>query len=508
MKKRKLSVVAAILSVCTMFCATGCQDEAKTPPSYGSDTQYQFDYWGSGPSDGIYRDKGVEYYAGKDFRTVEDFQVFKDAGFNILHLGSHVRADNVSSKEEFDAANLAALQAANQVGFDQIVISDWRVSSNLSKQAGGIIGRGKMFADEAALDAYISKCISWYKDIPGVNAFNIGDEPKWVDLEAFGQVYRSIGRVWPEAERFWNLFPCFTYLGGNSELSIGPTTVKEGQTVFEACREQYERYLNKALDCMGDVDYLRFDAYPLTGSGVNNSYIATLQIAAKICKQRGIELQVYSQACEMYKGSTLAIRKIDSIADARWINNINIGFGTRSMGFFTYITSDNSNGETFVDGSSFITYKHEKTKVYDIWSSLMHANQDFAPISFNFDYRGSRTYKSDADSRYDHSHVNAADNSHVLKKITDVQIDKGCAVVTESYDVETRNYMYMIMNAIDPAIKGSPAYQTATVTFDERYTHLLVYKNASGTPTIVELDEDHKVVIEQTAGEAWFVIPY
>lgn len=508
MTKRKLSVVSAILSICTIFCAAGCSDEAKTPPSYGSDTQYQFDYWGEGPTNGKWTINGVEYSAGKSFLTEEGYTMFKDAGFNILHLNSTVRADNVSSKEEFDAQNLHILEAANAVGFDTIVISDWRIAGTLSKQAGGIIGPGKMFADEAALDAYIAECIAWYKDIPGVNAFNIGDEPKWVDLEAFGQVYRSVGRVWPEAERFWNLFPCPTSTGGNAQINVGPIIVKEGETVFEACREQYERYVNKALDCMGDVDYVRFDAYPLTGSGVNDSYIATLQIAAKICKQRGIELHVYSQACEMYKGSTLAIRRIDSIADARWINNMNIGFGARAMGFFTYNQRTSSNGETFVDGGSFITLRNEKTKVYDIWSSLMHANQDFAPIVFNFDYRGSRTYKADVASRYNHSQVDAADNSHVLKRITDVQIDKGCALVTESYDVDTRNYMYMIMNAIDPAIKGSPAYQTTTVTFDERYTHLLVYKNASSTPTIVELDEEHKVVIEQTAGEAWFVIPY
>lgn len=506
MKKKGLSIIAAILSVCTIFCASGCGEEVKTPPSYSKNAELKFDYWGSGPTDGIYRLDGVEYFAGKDFRTVEDFQTFKDAGFNILHLGSSVRADNVSSKEEYDAANLEALQAANEVGFDQIVISDWRIATTLSKTAGGLIGKGKMFASEEALDAYISECISWYKDIPGVNAFNIGDEPKWVDLEAFGQVYQSIGRVWPEAERFWNLFPMV--MSENMEVSIGPVEPKNGQTLGEATKEQYERYVNKALDCMGDVSYLRFDAYPLTSSGVESNFIPTLQITAKVCKQRGIDLQLYTQSCEMLKGNTVKIRKIEREDDARWLNNISLGFGTRAMGFFTYVTSDSRKDyEWFVDGSSFLTYKHEKTEVFDIWTNIMHKNQDFASVILNFDYRGSRTYNVETSS-IGMGQVSLADNTHVLKKIKDVQINKECALVTELFDVESKNYMYMIMNVVDPQVRGSKGFQTTTVTFKEGITHVVMYKNADATPEIVKLDKNRQFVVKQRAGEAVYVIPY
>ena len=68
--------------------------------------------------------------------------------------------------------------------------------------------------------------------------------------------------------------------------------------------------------------------------------------------------------------------------------------------------------------------------------------------------------------------------------------------------------MYVLMNVIDPAERGSTGYQTMTVTFDDRYTHVLMFKNAINEPIIVELDKNNQLVVEQHAGEAVYVIPY
>ncbi len=417
-----------------------------------------------------------------------------------MHLSSTVRADNVYSKEDYDAQNLAALTAANNVGFDQIVISDWRYAAALSRTPGGLIGKNKKFADEAALDAYISNCISWYKDIEGVNAVNVGDEPCYDHLESFGQVYQSLGRVWPEAQRFYNFFAC-----GDNEDAIGPIVQREGQLRFDAVKEQYERYLNKAIECMGDIPYIRFDSYPLQPSGISYGYIPTLQIAAKVCKQNGMELHVYLPAMEMYNGSNLTYRKL-TVKDVQYLNNMTLGFGASALGCWTYFTPDDANGEYFVDGSSLVTRRCEKTEIYDYYQDRFAKDQDFASVILNFSYRGSRTY-SVPNSSIGTKQVSVADNTFVLKAISDVSIDKECAVVTELYDTAKRNYMYMIMNAVDPQVKGSKAYQTTTVTFEDKYTHVLIYKNAINEPYSVKLNK-HKLEIEQTAGEAVFVIPY
>jgi hypothetical protein len=423
-------------------------------------------------------------------------------------MGSSVRPDLAKDREDFLAQNGEVLATANEVGFNQIVISDWRLATTtIAKREGGLIGKDKPFANEAELDAHVANCIAMYKDIPGINAFNIGDEPGWNQLESFGQLYQSIGRVWPEAERFYNFFP----LGLNTsfELTIGPVVQKDGQTLAEAAIEQYENYLNTALDYMGDVTYLRFDAYPLRANSVLAEYIPALQVAAKICKQRGIELQIYTQSCEILNMGNPHIRKVDA-RGAQWLNNTILGFGARAIGYFTYVTnsSSNSSGETFIDGSSFLTHKHKKTELYDIMQKIMADNQKFANVLFNFSYCGSRTYISDEPSKYSTLHASLADNSHVLKRVEDLKIDKGCALVTELYDPENRYFMYMVMNLLDPIAKGSPAYQTTTVTFSEQFTHVLTYKNNSAVPVIQELDKNHQLVIEQTAGEAMFVIPY
>ncbi len=137
----------------------------------------------------------------------------------------------------------------------------------------------------------------------------------------------------------------------------------------------------------------------------------------------------------------------------------------------------------------------------------MHSNQDFASVIKNFDYRGSRTYKVEVSS-LGMDQVKYADNSHELKRITNVQIDKECALITELYDMNKRNYMYVMMNIIDSQERGSTGYQTMTVTFDDRYTHVLMFKNAINEPIIVELDKNNQLVVEQHAVEAVYVIPY
>ena len=508
MKKRFLSLVVSFFCVCSSLIGVGCQGTGtgtsattKTPPEYTQNSEQKFVFWSYAPTDGIYRQNGEEFYSGEDFRTEEQYQMYKDVGFNMLHLSSTVRADNVSSKAEYDANNLAALAAANNVGFDQIIISDWRIAAVLSKTTGGLIGRDKMFPNEAALDAYIAECISYYKDIEGVNAFNVGDEPRMDQLEAFGQVYQSIGRVWPEAYRFYNFFG-----GIENEEAFGRIVPREGQSRWDAAKELYEEYIYTAIDCMGgDIPYLSFDRYPLIASGVHVEYFPTLEILAKICKQKGMELYAWTQSCEMYSGSTLIYRKVNR-TDVQWMNNSLLGFGVSGIGCFTYSTTDWTNGEIFADGGSLLTYDHEKTEIYDYYQEICARNQDFASVILNFDYRGCRTY-SVSNSPIDVGHVKGVDNTHVFKAISDVSIDKGCALVTELYDTKTRNSMYMIMNAIDTQVKGSKAYQTTTVTFDNQYSHVLVFKNAINEPYTVEL-KNHKLEIEQTPGEAVYVIPY
>ena len=97
------------------------------------------------------------------------------------------------------------------------------------------------------------------------------------------------------------------------------------------------------------------------------------------------------------------------------------------------------------------------------------------------------------------------DNSYTFQKLLNVSIDKECALVTELYDDENDNFMYMVMNTLDPIHRGSRAYQTTELTFAPEYTHVVIYKNGVGTPQKLL---NGKVSVELTPGEAVYVLPY
>ena len=67
------------------------------------------------------------------------------------------------------------------------------------------------------------------------------------------------------------------------------------------------------------------------------------------------------------------------------------------------------------------------------------------------------------------------------------------------------NYMYMVQNIVDSTRKGSKAYQTTVLTFDEKYTHAVLF--VKGEQSIVKLEEG-TLTLKHKAGEATYVIPY
>lgn len=476
-------------------------------PNY-NDSGLRFQFFGNGgPNNGKYYIDGVEYVGGEDRRTVEGYQEYKDAGFNWLHLGSSIVVHFSATKEEFLEKNLKYLQNANEAGFETIEISDYRFTDTLSRLEGGLIGDGKKFSTEKELDDFISDCISWYKDIPGVNAVDIGDEPTWKGLESFGQIYKSLQRVWPESKKFYNFFPFA--LDENLTASIGPVYPKKNQTLMDAAKEQYERYLNKALDEMGDVEYLRFDDYPMRPDCISYCHIPVLQVAAKVAKDRGVKLYAFTQTFDMLHYGRLKYRKINKM-DAYWMNNLLLGFGVKGIGYFQYkARSENvTRGETFPDGSSLIARNGEKTYLYEIIQRITAENQKFAPAILNFEYNGSKAYQ--VSSEYDFSHLMFSDNSYKFKELKKLKINQGGAFVTELFDKTNNRYMYMVMNVVSP-FYTNPEYpegitvEEFTVTFDKKYKNALVYQNGESQSVPLQNGVYKTTLI---AGEAVFVVPY
>ena len=115
-----------------------------------------------------------------------------------------------------------------------------------------------------------------------------------------------------------------------------------------------------------------------------------------------------------------------------------------------------------------------------------------------FEYKGSKVigYPSSV------SHLKKITVSNSFTKLSDCSVNTGSALITELYDDENGNYMYMAMNVLDP--DATATEETVSMTFNG-YTHVLVYRN--GGEEKVELSGG-VYTVTLTNGEAVYVIPY
>ena len=87
--------------------------------------------------------------------------------------------------------------------------------------------------------------------------------------------------------------------------------------------------------------------------------------------------------------------------------------------------------------------------------------------------------------------------------IDSVTTSKEYTLVTELYDAEKYNYMYMVMNTIDPNEGGT---QTVTVTFDGTFDRVYVYDQTGARTSVTLTNNVYEVTL--AAGQAVYLLPY
>lgn len=520
--KRIISLIASGIMVASALSFAGCGDGYTANKPVYDGTDKHFDYYAyHSISDGNWVINSENYIAGEDFRTVERIQEYKDAGMTIL-LPQSKASITYGTQEEADILK-HVMDISLEGGIDKVIVSDYRLVLLCRETSeGGIIGEGditestikntikltKKFKDEAALDEYVAGCLAQYKDHAAFYGVLLQDEPNYKMATAYGQVYKSIKRACADAYIQMNLLPMESTTFKNYPPLEGQEDVDEtgrdsADVSLDELVARYKLYVSAFLDATG-CPYLQYDQYPMTASkGIIGDYIRSFQEAAEECKERGIELKHIAQTIS-YTNNTVLNRRQITEEDARYLNNMMLGFGVKQIMYYTFWTkSENTTAETTIDGSCFIDWYGNKTELYYFMQEIIKENSEFENVILNFDYSSSCTY-SVTPTVYSDSQVSMAKEG-TFKKATSVEIDKECALVTELYDADKDNYMYMLQNVVNPVYKGKKAYQTITVTFPENYKYVSVFKN--GKRSEVKL-VNGKYSVSQTPGEAVFVIPY
>lgn len=470
-------------------------------PDY-SCSKKQFDFYAYGaPNAGLWRVDGETFSVGEDFRTVERFKEYKDAGMTIYFPQTSARIDKDNPEADWEQTK-PIWDKAYQAGLNKIIAWDSRIMA-LSQKTESLIGEGKLFADEDQLVQYIRDCLALYNNHPAFYGVMLTDEPKYTQVVAYGQTYRAIKKAMPSCFVQYNLLPMFNYQP-MVESFYPPIDGLAGTREAQAMA-RYKLYLEQFIDATG-ADYVMYDHYPMTVRGIRDAYLPCMQIAAEVCREKKVAFYFVAGTFEMLVRGALENRRIDE-KDARWLNNTMLAYGVKQIGYFTYFTKgDNrSDGESFVDGGSFITRHGEKTDIYYFMQKIMAENQAFAPVILNFEYQKGTVYKAmrPEETQTPDSHIWMMSRYCTFTKLKKISCDKEFGLITELYDAQKQQYMYAALNLVNPSV--AVGEQTIEMSFGDEYTSVLVYQNGKGKKLPLV---DNKISMQLTAGEAVYVLPY
>lgn len=224
-------IVSCVMAVCTLLTVTACgeknsgvneEEMIALAPDYSMYNYTMDSYAYAGPNDGYWNKDGVVYYTGKNLKTVEGYQTYKEAGLNIYFPQNDAYLTVVYAadvKPTDYASDFWARREANwekdakpywdkayEAGLDRIIMMDPQIQywsgveyGMLIKPADEVIPDGVespyTFQSEEEFDATIAKVLEPYVDHPGFYGVMLKDEPRYSCVEAYGQTCRAIKRV-------------------------------------------------------------------------------------------------------------------------------------------------------------------------------------------------------------------------------------------------------------------------------------------------------------------------
>ncbi len=469
-------------------------------------------------SNGTYKLYDRPYDVGESYITKEYIKQYFESGLKFLCPQAMAPAN--SEARPFVGSDLEkVMNICHELGYDKsVVLTDnqiytpyYRAIANCSTETDWskitCIGNAEwQWKSEEELDAFMEQQLKNYCYHPAFQGVFMPDEPKAQYMKVIGETYKSLRRVQKKLgieEMFINinLFPYYTNLCKSAYPSVeADFSLSEVQRQHEG----YRRYIKSYFEETG-ADYVQADVYPMNEKFIYRLYVLNLQIMAEVAKEYDAKIIIVTQS--HYNVG----QRPTSYESLKYMNNLTFGFGGSNIGYYSYFTLDDSGNYNHFDNGSMVSRFGDKTPVYDMVKDLNVEAQKLAPTILNFKYKTSATYlKNDATTFLDHmSYANKYIGKNDLEPFTKLKqfdFDKEMAIVTELYDAEKDNYMYMAFNSIDPLNKGTTVYQTSKLTFSEEYNKALVFYN--GEYSIIDLEQDHSLTVKTHPGEAQFIIPF
>ena len=387
-----------------------------------------------GPTNGEYVLADGTRVQNEDFRTVERYQEYKDCGFDTLLL----LGNDPYNGEEFSESQLKKnLDMCAQVGL-QCIVYDKRIH-DLSMQDDGIIGEGKPFADEKALEEYLSGCIVPYKGHSAFFGLELGDEPRFQKLKSFGQIYKAFSAMGEKV--FFNsvLFPYFN----NNEAYYTDNEALKG---VDSYVDYIERWFRET-----DAESIDYDYYPFkflrdpdcatdpTDSYVEVTHFINLQLMSETARRLGKKFYITLQAYASATTAGSAYKRRMRFPDFRYQLNAAFAFGAKDLRYYTYWTFPSQIGDPTVE--AIMSPTGEK-QYYDFVKQMNEEAQKQAEYVLDYDYVATVLCEKEQPK---------FEKLVSLEAFEGASVEANCAVIFNKMQNKSGATGYYVMNAEDPA---------------------------------------------------------
>lgn len=419
--------------------------------------------------------------------TVEKYKEYTALGFNMLMSGT---IGTYYGEEWETSICKKVMDIAYEGGVKKYIVGDQRFYE-LSRHKEGIIGEGKPFADEAALDAFIADRMKDYVKHPAFYGVYLVDEPHYYYFKAFGQLCHSVRRVYPQAFVYCNLLPLDT-------LRWMDERYPQGGDLFE----RRKKYLEMFLDETG-CDYVMYDDYPFCYNKENKVlYLRCMQDAAALCRDRKINFSFVAQSFSMKIGNN-DYYWTPNEQEMRYQINLLLGFGVKELGFFTYMPHGAGGGEEFPDDGAMLNKKGELLPLYYITQKIIKELHQIAPVVTKFNY-----HHSAYDVETFDSFLKCLDYAHneKLDCVQSFKTDKEGVLINELYNEEDGQYLYRIINMTEVRCEETAGkVQNTCVEFDKKFTKADVYTDGKWTTKTLT---EGKLEVALLPGDSVYVLIY
>lgn len=485
MRKMKIGrrVMAGILLLALTAGAYGCGNgkemEEKTAtdiPDYSSSEKRMNMYAHISPTPGSFVNASGQTIFLEDHRTVENYQDYKDCGFDTLFL----QGNDAYTGENFETSDTKKnMDRCQEVGLKCIVF-DNRIWA-LSKNEESLIGEGKEFSSLEDLADTLKEYMAPYIEHPAFYGVATFDEPHYKHFEAMGEVTKALKMV---KEDIYVKTTCFPYL--QSVALEKYTGEGYGNTSISSYRTYIDTYLEKS-----EADFFNYDNYPFKEDGMLDTYFLNMQTVVNEAAKYGAYAELCVQSCAI-QGS---LRMPDK-EDLYYQNNAALAFGIKNLIYFTYWMAPNRSVEAFTGA----IVDDDGTKLlYDEVQEVNAYTQEMAKVILNFEYEKAY-FTYDSENAISAPIYFSGVKSEEMDDITEVKVTQP-TIITQMKDAENNRTGYMVLNAQD-TIEDSEDEVTLTI---EGFEFVTCY--FGGKPQTIQLDEGSTTFTLGT-GKAVFVIPH